>query len=363
MKKLYTTFLTLGSAVLLLMTSCKKNDTMVVTKGGTAGALTANATTLVLDKNKLNDTSSIVKFTFTKPTYEFNAAVTNTLQIDVPGDNWGSKMVQSTFANKVYSQGYSTNDFNSLLLKLGLPGGQASQVVVRVQSSLGGASTPIYTNTLNMTVTPYFLTSWLYTVGSFQGWDINHTDSLISVTGNGVYTGIIIFPATKYDFLVVPKKGSYDNKYATNDPTTGVSSTVTQNGPNNFFAPATPGPKMVTLDLNKNTISFATPTTYYSIIGDAVVGGDWNTDNFMNLIADGGNTWTATVTLNTTGGFKIRENAAWTTSFGSLATPDGKDLTSNSGGNLSVSTAGTYRITFTPSADDKTGTYTIVKTQ
>jgi hypothetical protein len=362
MKKLFTIFLTLSGVSLLMFSSCKKNDALVVTKGGTAGTLSANTTTLVLDKSKLNDTTSVIKFTFTKPTYEYNAAVTNTLQIDVPGDNWGSKMASTGLSTRVYSQGFSTNDFNNLLLKLGLSGGVASQVNVRVQHSLGGGSTPIYSNTLTLTVTPFFLTSWVYVPGAYQGWNPATADSLVSATGNGIYTGVINFKSGNKQFLVNPAK-NWANKYATNisagPGATTASYPVTYNGSNNFTAPTTAGLYQVTLDLNANTLTIAPVAKYYSLIGDAAI--DWGTDVDMKYINDNTGRWSVTTTLKSTGGFKIRENHAWSTSFGYLATPDGKTLTASNGGNMSVSTTGSYTVNFIPSADDKTGTYTVVQ--
>ena len=66
MKTVLTRFMVLGSASLLLLASCKKNDPIVTTNGGTAGTLAASTTTPVLDKTKLSDTTKVIKFNFTK---------------------------------------------------------------------------------------------------------------------------------------------------------------------------------------------------------------------------------------------------------------------------------------------------------
>ncbi|MDB5087370.1 MAG: hypothetical protein JWR09_1364 [Mucilaginibacter sp.] len=370
MKKVLTKFLALSSIGLLMLSACKKDGSLVTTNGGKPGALSASATTLVLDKTKLTDTSKVMTFTFTQPDFGYNAAVTNTLQIDAVGDNW-AKPASATIGIKKGVQGYSTADFNTLLLKLNLVGGVTSQVQVRVQHSLGAGSTPIYSNVLSLTVTPFNLTSFLYTVGSFQGWTQNNMDSLISATSNGIYTGVINFTAGNRDFLVVPVRGSYDNKYATNDPVNTTSSTVTVGAPNNFFAPATPGFYIVTLNVNTKTISFAPATEYYSIIGSITPGGDFSTDVDLKYVNNGDatETWEGTFTFPA-GTFKFRRSHDWTYSWGiPKAGTDGagiaNTLNDSSNDNIPLD-AGKYKITFTlpPGIGNKpsiTATYTLVK--
>ena len=369
MKKVLTKFLALSSIGLLMLSACKKDGSLVTTNGGKPGALSASVTTLVLDKTKLTDT--VMTFTFTQPNFGYNAAVTNTLQIDAAGDNW-AKPTSVTIPTKKGVQGYSTADFNNLLLKLNLAGGVTSQVQVRVQHSLGAGAAPIYSNVLSLTVTPFNLTSFLYTVGSFQGWTQNNMDSLISATSNGIYTGVINFTEGNRDFLVVPVRGSYDNKYATNDPVGTTSSTVTVGAPNNFFAPATPGIYKVELNINTKTISFAPATEYYSIIGTITPGGNFSTDADLKYVNNGDatETWEGTFTFPS-GTYKFRRSHDWTYSWG-IPKPgsDGvgvaNTLNDSSNDNITLAAAGTYKFTFTipPGADNKpsvTATYNVVK--
>jgi hypothetical protein len=349
MKRFLANFLTISGVALLMLTSCKKSDQMITTNGGTPGALTASSTTLPLDKSKVSDPSTAVTFNFTAPKYSYKAAVTNTIQFDSVGDNWKNPQ-SATLAVNVLTQAYNTADFNAIMLKL-IPAGVASKINVRVQHALS-SSVATYSNVVEMTVTPFNLTSWLYAVGSFQGWNLNALDSLESKTGNGVYTGIINFPANARDFLILPQKTNYDNKYATTDPVNATSSTVTVGAANNFYSPAAAGQYIVTLNLNSNTISFAA-ADYYSLIGNDFTGQNWDTDNFMKYINDGTNTWKLTLPMVATvnGGFKIRQDAAWSKSWGFLHTPDGLHLTyqtdPNTGAiNMSISSAGTYTVSF-----------------
>jgi hypothetical protein len=210
MKRVLTNFLVLGGISLLALASCKKSGVEATSNGGKAGTLTANATTLPLNKAMVNDTTPVINFSFTAPNYGYKAAVTNTLQIDVPGDNWKTPTTFS-IGTDVYSQSFSTPVFNSLVLKLNLPANQASSVEVRVMHSLGTYVAPIYSNVVTLSVTPFNLSSWLYVVGAFQGWSTSAADSLESATGNGIYTGVLYFAPNsggsgQNQFLILPAK-------------------------------------------------------------------------------------------------------------------------------------------------------------
>lgn len=352
MKTVLTKSLAFGSIALLMLASCKKNDPIITSNGGKAGALTANATTLPLDKTKLNDTTKVINFTFSKPSFGFTAAITNTLQIDAAGDNW-AKPMSVTLGTNVVSQGYTTAAFNALLLKLNLAAGVASQVSVRIEHSVGVGAPPVYSNVLSLTVTPFNLTSWLYVVGAFDGWPplpAAGTDSLVSVTGNGIYTGIINFPAGKRDFLILPQSNNYNNKYATNDPVNNTSATVAVGAPNNFFSPAAAGQYIITLNTNSNTISFALANSY-SVIGDGAQGWNPGNDVAMKYINDGTSTWSVTTPLVSTGMIKFRQNDDWAFSWGipnagEAGAGVAATLNDTKNGNIPVPVSGSYTVAF-----------------
>jgi len=354
MKTVLTKFLAISCIGLLMLASCKKEGTLVKSNGGKPGDLTANTTNLALSKAMVNDTTKVIKFDFTKANFGYSAAVTNTLQIDAQGDNWANP-TSFTLPVGTYSQGFSTFDFNNLVLKLNLPAGVASGINVRISHSLGVNVPAVYSNTLALTVTPFNLTSWVYVPGAYEGSSWPNPgpleDSLISVTGNGVYTGIINFSAGNNQFLIVPAK-NWNNKWATPDgpSVAGPSSTysVAYNGSNNFYAPTAAGQYQVTLNTNTNQLTIV-PVDFYSIIGSATPGGDWSTDMFLKFINDGSNTWTGTFTL-LAGEFKFRQSGQWTNSWG-IPKPgeagDGVPNTLNDTKNNNIPvTAGTHTVTF-----------------
>jgi hypothetical protein len=351
MKKILSKLIAFSSIGLLVLPACKKSGDLVVSNGGKAGTLSASVTTLPLDKAKLNDTSSVIKFNFTAADYGFSAAVNNTLQIDVASDNWAHP-TSATLSTKVYAQGYSTAVFNNLVLKLNVPAGVATPIEVRVMHSVSAQVAPIYSNVLTLTVTAFNLTSYVYVPGNYEGWANPgpQEDSLVSVTGNGIYVGIINFPAGKPDFLVLPVKGDWSHKYATPDNATSSATAANYSvqlvtgGDNNFFAPSTAGNYIVTLNVNNNTLTLQ-QADYYSIIGSSTPGGNWSTDLWLKAINDGNNHWVGTFNL-LAGQFKFRQDGQWNNSWGDVSPADGIHATDSNGGNINA-TAGNHTVTFT----------------
>jgi starch-binding outer membrane protein SusE/F len=343
MKNFLTKIIALSSVTLLMLSACKKDGTLITATNGTPGALTSSTVTPVLSSANLTSSTNVVAFNFTSPNFGYNAAVTNVLQIDIPGDNWATPYTVA-LSNGVLSQSFNTADFNNILLKIKMPGGVSGTVNVRVLQSIG-TSTFVYSNVLALTTTPFNLKSWIYAVGDFQGWNAANPDSLLSATGNGVYTGIINFVKTT-QFLILPQKNSYNNKIATTQSSTPTSTTLV-NASNNLLSPGL-GYYIVTYNSNLNTISF-TAADYYSIIGDAAQG--WSTDIAMKYINDGTNNWTLTLPLVSTGGFKVRQDNAWTNSWGipnsgSAGYGIANTINNTSNGNITITPSGNYAVSF-----------------
>jgi hypothetical protein len=194
---------------------------------------------------------------------------------------------------------------------------------------------------------------------------------LISVTGNGVYVGIINFSAGNNQFLITPAK-NWNNKWATSAPAanptgTSVTDAVVYNGPNNFYAPVAAGNYLVTLNTNTNQITIQ-PADFYTIIGSAPPGTAWNNDYPMKYLNDGSGNWVATNVPMIVGEYKFRQDAQWTNSWGPTTTAGtATDNGPTGDGNLQLTTAGNYNLTFTMPATaygtkpPDTAPYTAVK--
>jgi hypothetical protein len=356
MKKALKKFLALSGLSLLMLSACKKDGTLVTSNGGKPGALTASTSTLVLSKANNGDAvTAAITFNFTQPSYGFNAAVTNTLQIDAPGDNWANP-TSATLGVNTLTQSYSTPAFNAMLLKMKLVGGVTSTVNVRVAQSISAGIAPVYSNIVALAVTPYNLSSWVYLVGNFNGYSTSAPDSLYSPTSNGIYTGIINVTTGNTRFLVLPAR-NFNNKYATvtNPGATGTTLTYATEyvtgGGNDLYTPSTPGFYFISLNTNTNSITIAPANTYSAIgtvVGDA---GGFSIDApLTNFINDGNTGWQGVVAFNV-GSFKIRQNNDWTYSWGiPKAGSDGagvaNTLNDTSNDNIPITVAKSYTVSF-----------------
>lgn len=361
MKTLVTKFLALSGMAIALLASCKKDEIKTVAPGtGTGAALTLSTTTPALSKATLNNTA--ITFTAAQVNYGYTAAVTYTLQLAVKGTNFAAP-TEISLTKDALAKTYTVKDFNDLLLGMKLPVNTAAQLEVRLKTSLSAAAGVTYSTVSTITATPFPLTSWIYAVGSFQGWNEKNPDSLVSVLGNGIYTGILKFPAST-EFLILPAK-SFANKYATTETST-PSTKVTYNAGNNLKAPAAEGWYKVTYDQTAGTISFES-AAYYSLIGSATPGVAWNTDTDMKYNS-GTQAWEATVPM-VVGEFKVRKNHDWGTSYGVAKTnPDGKTLFKDDSNNIPLTVAGSYKVSFALSytktdgtVDESKAAYTLVK--
>jgi len=362
MKKVLTKVFVVSSLGLLMLASCKKNDPIATANLGKAGQLTSNTTSPDIQLSKVKDTSYIITFNFTASDYNAKIVESNILQIDSVGDNWKNP-ASYALPKGITTLGMSTATFDQLLLKAVSPGGGAKQVAVRVQHGLSG-TTNVYSNVINMTVTPINLTSWIYVPGDYEGWknDANsanapHEDSLVSVTGNGIYTGIIDFrgyagSSGSLQYKIVPVKGSWSVAYGD-----AGSGTISTSG-GNLTVP-TAKPYLLTVNLNNNTIT-AVPANWYSVIGDAALG--WGTDSEMKYLNDGSGTWVNTLALVSTGSFKFRENDDWTYSWGIPKPGEAGDgipntLNDTKNNNISVATSGNYKVILNYPATAASGSF------
>lgn len=326
--------------IALSLWSCKKDETKTVAVPGTNGALKSSISTLVLDKTML--TTNVITFDLTEGSFGYDAGVSNVLQFAVKGTNFAT-VKEALLDTRATTKVFTGLDFNNLLLSLGLSTASSSDVEVRLKSTISSTFTPVYSNVVSLNLRPFPLTSWVYTVGQYNGWNENAPDSLVSPLGNGVYTGIVTFAATdpNFGFKIITKKGSWTVNYGD-----GGDQKLLSNSSTNLDA-VTSGAKLITIDMNALTWNVES-AKLWSIIGNAIPGTNWDVDKNLKPINDGKGTWTLTTNL-VAGEFKFRLNAGWDTSIG-----DGS-------GNVVVTTAGSYTITLTVNADGKTGTFTLVK--
>ncbi|MXV50982.1 SusF/SusE family outer membrane protein [Pedobacter sp. HMF7647] len=324
--------------------SCEKDETQVVADVSPAGQLTASATTLNL--TQANQAKPAVTLAFPAATVTgYTVPVTSTIQFDVKGNNF-SNPKEYVVATTTFSP--TTADFNNMLLALGIKVGEPAQIDVRLKSG-AAINAMTFSNVVTLSATPYLASAWIYAPGAYQGWNPSTADSLVSTSSNGIYQGVINFPAGSLDFKITPEK-KWDVAYGD----AGAGSLSTSGGNLNV---GTAGLKLVTADMNKKTWTVEKFDSW-GLIGSATAGG-WDADTDMKFINDGKNTWKLTTTL-TSGDIKFRMNDAWDVNLGG----SNGTLTAG-GGNIAVAEAGKYTVTLSLTYDSNKkvtgGTYNLVK--
>jgi hypothetical protein len=244
MKKIIFTFLALSGVVLLMLSSCKKDETKAYSSIGGTGTLSASTTSPAL--SKANGDNNAATFNWQSTTVTGNAsAITYTLQFDKKGNNFAA-------AREIAVTGTTTSvtvgALNSVLLNLGLPDGVAANVDVRLKSVIAPNAAAAYSNVLTLTVTPYSLISYVYVPGAYQGWDPAKAPALASATSNGIYTGVINVPASSptLEFKIAPAP-NWNTSYG------GAAGVLSTSGPNILF----PSAGNFKVDVNLNTLTYS----------------------------------------------------------------------------------------------------------
>lgn len=330
----------------LSLWSCKKDENKTIATSGSAGTLKVSASSVVIDKSMLN--TNVITFDFSAANFGYAAAVSNSIQMAPKGANFAAIQTKEVLLDaNTYKKTYNGFDFNNMLLSLNLPTTTNTDVEIRLKSSISTNLAPVYSNVISISARPFPLTAWIYVPGNYQGWNPATADSLVSVTGNGVYIGIIKFDGG--NFKITPAK-KWDVAYGSD----GGDKISTKGGD---ISSVSAGYKLVTVDLNANTIKIE-DAKVWSMIGDATPNG-WASDTDMKSLNDGKNTWKLTTDL-TKGVFKFRYGHDWGTNLGGDAS-----ALSLGGADIANAIAGNYTITLTVAGDKdgKTtgGAYTIVK--
>jgi starch-binding outer membrane protein SusE/F len=168
-----------------LVWSCSKDEKKIYLEGGTAPALTATTTELILtDATKADEA---VTFFWTNPNYTFTTGVSSqnvnyVLEIDTTGANFTNPNKQSIAISSELSQTFIVGNLNTILASgLMLKTGMSHNIEARIKSTLVNNSATLYSNVLKMTAIPFTPppkvvppvegTLWIVGDATAGGWD------------------------------------------------------------------------------------------------------------------------------------------------------------------------------------------------
>ncbi|MCC6460937.1 MAG: SusE domain-containing protein [Saprospiraceae bacterium] len=317
----------------LLIGSCGKGefDPLPVLKVGDAPALTApdSAASIVLLEANANDP---FVFTWTAADFNFDAAVSYTVEVDKAGNNFADPVTIGT-SNGLSLDNALVSKVNNILVSKGFPGEEPGNVEVRLAAKVNPEVPTVYSSAVPVTITPYTVVivyPKLQVPGSYQGWNPADENTVIfSAKSDSKFEGFIYFkdPNSEFKYTDGP---SWDTNYGD----TGADGSLEKNGDNIKLADA----GMYRLNANLNDLTHSFVKTDWGLIGSATPD-QWNSD--QNMTYDPvANKWTITLNL-VAGEIKFRANDDWAINFGD----DGANKSLEYGAaNIAVAEDGNYTI-------------------
>ena len=360
MKKLLAIF-SFITAALLVINGCKKIDALPQYENGTAVTLTPSKTTV--SPTPADSLNKVVGFSWTNPNYATDS--TNykfIIEIDSTGRNF-SKAVKREVLGKLDTS-FTGKELNAILLNYGFTLGTPYTLDVRVISSYANNNERYTSNVVKLTVTPYsdpsvFSTSastvsGTLNTGSEKALTFSWTPSFNGYSGTVTYT--LQYDSSGKNFsspqeiavgASVFKKDltkAEINSSALNEKVAGgsagkieyrIKATTAQGA--TAFSNAVP----VTVNTYVPLLRFYLPGGYQAATGN---GTDWDPPTAPEFIRDLrpdalNKLYYMYIYLPAGAEFKITQGRSWDINYGGT----GGNL-SATGGNLTVATAGFYRI-------------------
>ena len=121
-----------------------------------------------------------------------------------------STYVEETVDNSASSVQFTAAELNTIMTELGLEGGVASTVYIRMSTSLGTNTEPVYGESIEITVTPYFVDmSFIRLAGVGSGTFTGVERTLpATVEDGGEYAGFADIPAGWWNFFFIEGTGN-----------------------------------------------------------------------------------------------------------------------------------------------------------
>jgi hypothetical protein len=334
---------------LFAINSCEKVEKDPVVKDNTGSpVITAPSAgaSLVLTKPEADKT---VTFTWSGADYGVPLGVLYTLQTAKAGTSF-EKPVDIAGLNAL-TKTLTYAELNTKMIALEAQMEAENSVDFRVKANVPNSNAKtIYSDVLNMNITPYTAKDFIYLVGAFNGWNASAAPAMNRNLSGLKYELYLNITAGNTEFKIIPTQGSWLNDIG-DDPANPGKLIVT--GENNMWVSG-PGYYRVSVDLT--SMEWSTLATTWGVIGGF---NGWGGDQAMTYDAANG-VWTTTFDITSATELKFRANAGWSLNYGDTGA-DGK--LDEGGANIVVSEAGNYTITLNlnPTGNPQAYTYTITK--
>lgn len=215
-----------------VFSACKKDENKIFFEGGTAPVLTASKSNTI-PLSFATQSEEAVKLNWTNPDYTFTTGVSSQnvsylIEIDTTGASFTNPKRQSIAVSQELERAFIQSQLNDYLLnQLVLVPGISHNIEMRVKSSLGNNSIPLFSNVLKFAVTPYAIppkvepptdgTLWMTGNAAPSDWknplptpyDVSQKFTQVSAT---LYELIIDLPGDG-GYKLIQKQGDWGTQY------------------------------------------------------------------------------------------------------------------------------------------------------
>ena len=328
-------------AMLVSLTACDSDLEQIKYNPANAsnGVLTASETDIHL--TAASTKKDVLTLNWGKTDFGLDVATKYTVLMDTHGGDFSNAYtLASTGGTEVTLTGKDLNSAILALQKKKNPKAEADYneqaVDICVSSTFSEDVTPLLTNVVAMTVTPYagkLEFAKMAVPGGHQGWKpANYTQALYATDSSKpkVYEGYIYMEAgNEFKFA----DGSWDVNWGSSD-----GKTLEPGAPN--IKVEQEGCYYIQIDLEAMT--YKMELSNWSLIGDAV--GGWNAGDDIDMVYDkDNNLYRATYNFSGEGQFKFRANHDWARNYG--VDPDGDEGDLKLGGANITPLPGEYTVT------------------
>lgn len=348
MKKILKSVLTLTLASTMLV-SCTDETNLLIASSKGEYAILSPSTGDAVQLSPSTPNNPGLAITWAKADYGTTPTVVNyTIEVDKSGDNFDTPLVltssTTTYAN------VSSEALNTAALAIGLTPFEQGSMDIRISASIGAPASDVkLSNIINYLVTPYSTElPKLYVVGNFlnasgygSDWTPANAVALSAPAfGSTNFEGFVNMDVANFEYKFLPTNTSFDGDYGDDGSFSGA---LKQEGESNCVGT---GANYYYVKANTTTLTYSIQPTQWAITGSATPLG-WPDNGVQDQNMTYNSTtkkWEITLALSAGGNeFKFRANDGWDLNLGK----DGNDADTSmdfGGDNLSVTTAGTYKV-------------------
>ena len=326
---------------LLVLGSCDTKPILVLQPQANT-VVSATESAVVLEE--ANATNDALTLNWSDPDFGFTAAASYKILMDLSDGDFSNAQIIAVGSD--LSKVFTVEELNSKALALGIKPGVATDIAVKVQTTLS-ESQQMMSEPITITVTAYsslldLSTNW-GVVGSATpgGWGNPDIPDLPFYTTSqaGVYVAYVTLRDGEIKFRL-------DNQWTTNYGDDGADGSLDQNGANIAVSAGT-----YKIVVNTNDFSWTMEAFSWGVVGSATPNG-WGAPDFKLHYNSYQDNWKTVITF-TTGEFKFRFNEDWGVNLGD----NGADGIAEGGGDNIAVTEGHYLVTL----DLNTNEYTVEK--